>query len=221
MRLHILLSVVLLGNVAVFSVGFRWSGREDSDSEKAASANSNGGEWQVAGKRPKPRPPKAIAERLANTIYTSAAGKLQARPNDPVRSSEFGFLYVNYDLNEKEAVLQREILNKMPGYSKNQPPTMISGNLYVSEVTYPPEGQPEANNYGHVEHKLLNVLNNKFLASSGSGCPLFVIVGTRLPPCRACMQDIKRTQSSYRPRPRCERTYFYVFIGKTLTLSPV
>ena len=217
MRLNILLSVIVLGNVAVFSVGLKWSGREDSDSEKVASATGNGGEWQVAG-----RPRKgAIAKKLAEVIFASAAGKLRTRASNRVRAnSQFGFLYLNYDLNEKAAVLEDAIANKMPAYSINQPPTMILGNLYISEVDYRRQkGQTVAHNYGHAEDQLLSLFKNND-DFYNNGCPFFVIVGTRLPPCGRCAKDIRTTRDYYRTRTGCEST-FYVFIGNALTLLPV
>ena len=217
MRLNILLSVIVLGNIAVFSVGLKWSGREDSDSEKVASANSNGGEWQVAGK---PRQ-GAIAKKLAEVIFTSAAGKLRSRAGNLVRDdSQFGFLYLNYDLNEKAAVLEDAIANKMPAYSINQPPTMILGNLYISEVDYRRQkGQTVAHNYGHAEDQLLSLFKNND-DFYNNGCPFFVIVGTRLSPCPRCAKDIRATRDNYITRTGCEST-FYVFIGNALTLLPV
>ena len=199
MRLNILLSVILLGNVAVFSVGLKWSGREDSDSEKVASANSNGGEWQVAGRRP-----KDIAKKLARTIYTSAVAKIQS-------GRQFGFLYVNKNLNENAAVLQREIVKNMPKYSKGGLPRKILDNLYVSEVSYPPGGQSEVNNYGHTERKLLEELNLNQL-----NCPNFVIVGTHLSPCSKCANDIIEEKNNAFSN-GCDTT-FYVFVGEQNSL---
>ena len=205
MRLNILLSVIVLGNVAVFSVGLKWSGREDSDSEKVASANSNsnGGGWQVAGQRQEPLPPNPIADKLATAIYTTAAKKIEF-------GRQFGFLYVNYDLNENPAVLEAAIENQMPAYSKDEAPTMILDNLYVSEVNYEKPQYQTAKNYGHAEYQLLSLFNkNDYFYNNG--CPFFVVVGTRLPPCVDCENDIRTTRKNYIARTGCEGTYFYVF----------
>ena len=207
MRLNILLSVTLLANIAIFSVGFKWEGSEDSDTGKLASAT--GGEWQVVGKRPKSKTQTSIARELANTIYGSAKTKING-------GREFGFLYLNYDLNENKAVLEQEIGKKMPPYSKDKPPTMILLNtLYISEVTYPPAGEKEQNNFGHAEYKLLQVLDSMLTVlknKRGSNCPLFVIVGTHLSPCPNCQSVIVKAKNDFILS--CSTTRFYLFIGK-------